>query len=99
MAVDQLTKDAGDMRVLVRNLKEQERRISPTAHAPVLFMPTKKFMRTTLEIENAFEPAGPFAMCVAQFLRIFVENGIYDESITEVLDVYESFHVLEALST
>ena len=39
LAVDQLTRDAEDMRVLVRNLKEQERRVSPTSHAPVLLMP------------------------------------------------------------
>ena len=38
-------------------------------------------------------------MRAAQFLRIFVENGIYNESIREALDVYESFHVLEALPT
>ena len=99
MAVDQLTKNAGDMSVLVRNLKEQERRVSPTAHAPVLLMPTQKFMHAMLEIENAFEPSGPSTMRSAQFLGIFVENGINDESITEALDVYESFHVLEALPT
>ena len=62
-------------------------------------MPTQKFMRAMLEIENAFAPTGPFTMRAAQFIRIFVENGIYSESITEALDVYESFHVLEALPT
>ena len=34
MAMDQLTKDAEDLHVLVRNLKEQERRVSPTSYAP-----------------------------------------------------------------
>ena len=98
MAVDQLTRDAEDMRGLVRSLKEQERRVSPTSHAPVLLMPTQKFMRAMLEmIENAFDPTGPFTMRAAQF--IFIENGIYHESITEALDVYDSFHVLEALLT
>ena len=99
LAVDQLTRDAEDMRVLVRNLKEQERRVSPTSHAPVLLMPSQKFLREVMEMENAFAPTGPFTMRAAQFIRIFVENGIYSESITEALDVYESFHVLEALPT
>ena len=62
MAVDQLTRDAEDMRVLVRNLKEQERRVSPTSHAPVLLMPAQKFMRAILAIENAFAPTMPFIM-------------------------------------
>ena len=66
MPVDQLTKEAGDMLVLVCYLKEQERRVSPTVHAPVLLMPTQKFMRAMLEIENAFEPTGPFTMSAAQ---------------------------------
>ena len=67
MAVDQLTRDAEDMRVLVRNLKEQERRVSPTSHAPVLRMPTQKFMRTMPEIEDALDPTWQFTMRAAQF--------------------------------
>ena len=87
------------MRVLVRNLEEQEPRVSLTSHNPILLMPTQKFMRTMLEIENAFAPTRPFTIRTAQFFRIFVENGISSESITEALDVYVSFHVLEALPT
>ena len=64
------------MRVLVRDLKEQERRVSLTAHAPVLLMRTQKFMCAMLEIENEFEPTRPFTMCAAQFICIFVENGL-----------------------
>ena len=45
------------MRVLVRNLKEQERRVSPTSHAPILLMPSQKFLREVLEMENAFAPS------------------------------------------
>ena len=45
-------------------------------------MPTQSFIRSILEIENAFDPTGPFTMCAAQFIRIFMQNGIYDESIT-----------------
>ena len=52
-------------------------------------MPNQKFMLSVLEIENAFDPTGPFTMCAAQFIRIFIENGIYHESITEALDVHE----------
>ena len=66
-----------------RLLKEHEHRVSPTPHATVLLMPTQKFMRAVLEIENPFDPTGPFTMRAAQFVRIYVENGIYDESITE----------------
>ena len=72
------------------------------SHAPVLLMPTQKFMRAMLEIENAFAPTGPFTMragCTAQFISIFIENGVHSESITEALDVYESFHVLQTLPT
>ena len=60
MAVDHLTKEAGDMRVLLRqrNLKEQERSVSPTAHATILLMRTQKFMRAMLEIENASNLSG-----------------------------------------
>ena len=71
----------------------------------VLIMPTQKFMRVMLEIENVFDPTGPFTnfiMRATHFIGIFLENGIYDESITEALlalDVYESFPVLEALPT
>ena len=62
-------------------------------------MPTQKFLpvRTVLEMENVFAPTWPFTMHAAQFISIFVENSIYSESITEALDVYESFHVLEVL--
>ena len=56
--VDQLTKDARDMSVLVRNLKEQEHSVSLTAHAPVLLMPTLKFMRAMLEIEKRLDLLG-----------------------------------------
>ena len=50
-----------------------------------------------LEIENAHNPTRPFTMRAAQFIRIFIENSIYNKSIIEALDVYESFHVLKAL--
>ena len=38
-------------------------------------------------------------MRAAQFICIFIENCIYNESLTKALDVYESFRVLEALPT
>ena len=50
-------------------------------------MPTQKFMRAMLEIENAFELTWPFTMRAALFLRIFSGNCIYVESITKALDV------------
>ena len=87
------------MRVLERNLKEQDRIVIQTSHATVLLMPNLKFMRALLEIEDTFDPTEPFTMSAAQFIHIFIENGIYDESITEALNVCESFHVLEALPT
>ena len=83
LAVDQLTRDAEDMRVLVRNLKEQERRVSPTSHAPVLLMPTQKFMRA-----RPYRAIYHACRSAAQFIRIFVENSVHSESITEALDVY-----------
>ena len=43
--------------------------------------------RAMLKIENAFAPTWPFTMRAAQFIRIFVENGVHSESITEALDV------------
>ena len=48
-----------------RLLKEHEHRVSPTPHATVLLMPTQKFMRAVLEIENPFDPTGPFTMRAA----------------------------------
>ena len=59
MAVDQLTKDEEDIRVLVRNVKEQERRASPTSRATILLTPTQKVMQGMLEIGNASDPTGP----------------------------------------
>ena len=97
--MSQLTKDAGNRRILVRNRKEQERRAGPTSHATVLLMPTQKFMCSMLEIENVFDPTGPFTIRAAQFIRMFLEKSINHKSVTEALDVYESFHVLEALPT
>ena len=62
------------MHVLVRNLKGQERRVSPTSHATVLLMPTQKVMSTILENENVFDPIGLFTMLADQFISIFIEN-------------------------
>ena len=56
-------------------------------------MPTQKL----LEIGNVFDPTGPFTISSAEFLGIFLENSIYvlyEESITETLNVKELFHVL-----
>ena len=90
------------MHVLVRNLKGQERRVSPTSYATVLLMLTQKVMSTSPENENEFDPIGLFTVLADQFISIFMGNCIYDEtdeSITEALDVYASFHVLETLPT
>ena len=58
-------------------------------------MPTQKFvLRSMMETENTFDIPGPFTMRAAQFIRIIIDNGVCDESITEALDVYESSHVL-----
>ena len=48
------------MRVLARNLKEMERRVSPTSHAIVLPVPTQNFIRqmSVLDTPDPFEPAG-----------------------------------------
>ena len=77
--MDQLTRDAEDMHVLERNLKEQERRFSPTS----LLMPTQKFMRA-----RPYRAIYHACRSAAQFIRIFVENSVHSESITEALDVY-----------
>ena len=79
-----------------------ETSISPTAHATILLTPTQKFMRAMLEIENAFDPTGAGAIyhaCSSLHSHICRERHMYDECITEALDVYESFHVLEASLT
>ena len=87
--------------VLARNLKGMERRVSPTAsHATVLLIPTQKFIRQLLDTPDACEPTGKFTIRAAQFQRVFMDNnlGARDTS-TEATEVYESFHVLEALPT
>ena len=98
-AVRELTDGVDDMRVLVRNLKEMERRVSPTSHAAVLLMPTQKFIRQLMDtIDTACEPTGEFTMRAAKFQRIFIDNNMDSrDTLTEALEVYESFHVLEAL--
>ena len=61
-AVRELTDEVYDMHcVLARNLKEMERRVSPTAsHATVLLFPTQKLIRQLLDTPDACEPTGKF---------------------------------------
>ena len=85
--------------LLVRYLKEMERRVSPTTYAPVLLMPTQKFLRQLMDmIDTACEPTGEFTMRAAKFQHMFMDNNMDSrDTLTEALEVYESFHVLEAL--
>ena len=71
-AVRELAAGIDDMRVLVRNLKEMERSVSPTSHAAVLLMPTQKFIRQLLDTQHhtldlACKPTGEFTMRAAKF--------------------------------
>ena len=76
-AVRELTDGVDDMRVLVRNLKEMERRVSPTSHAAVLLMPTQKFIRQLMDtIDTACEPTGEFTTRAAKFQRIFIDYNM-----------------------
>ena len=78
-----------------------ERRVSLTSHAAVLLMPTQNFIRQLMDtLDTACEPAGEFTMRAAKFQSIFIENNLDSrDTITEALEGYESFHVLEALPT
>ena len=85
-------------RQLLRNLREKDRRISPTVHASVLLMPTQKFLREVIDLPGVDEASGPDHTRLAQFKRMFMDNGMLEcEGLEEALQVYESFHVLEAL--
>ena len=76
-AVRELIDGVDDRRVLVRNLKEMERCVSPTSHAAVLLMPTQKF---TLQLwdtrDTACEQTAEFIMRAAKFQRIFIDNNL-----------------------
>ena len=100
-SVRELTDGVDDMRVLVRNMREMECRVSPTSHAAVLLMPTQKFIRQLLDtLDNACEPTAEFTMCAAKFQHNFIDNNLHSrDTITEALEVYESLRVLEALPT
>ena len=76
-----------------------DRRVSLTSHAPVLLMPTQKFIRQLIyTLDTACEPTGELAISVAKFQRIFIDNNMDSrDTPTEALEVYESLHVLEAL--
>ena len=79
------------VRVLVRNLKEMERRFSPTSHAAVLLMPTQKSIRQLMDtLDTACEPTLEFTMRAAKFQRIFINNNMDSrDTITEALEVYK----------
>ena len=51
------------MRVLARNLKDMERRVSPTSHATILLMHTQEFIRQLLNTPKAVEPTGALTIC------------------------------------
>ena len=60
------------MRVLARNLKDMERRVSPTSHATILLMHTQEFIRQLLNTPKAVEPTGALTICVLLSSNAFV---------------------------
>ena len=104
-AVRELAAGIDDMRVLVRNLKEMERRVSPTSHAAVLLMPTQKFICQLLDTQHhtldlACEPTGEFTMRAAKFQRIFVDNNLDSrDTITEAQKVFFAYMLESGSST
>ena len=85
---------------LLCNLREKDLRISPTVHAMVLLMPTqnRKYLRAVIDLAGVDEASGPYFTWLAQFSRMFMDNWMFEsKKLEEALQVYESFHVLEAL--
>ena len=76
-------------------MREKDRRISPTVHASVLLMATQKYLREVIDLPGA---SGPYFTRLAQFRRMFMDNGMFEsEKVEDALQVYESSHALETL--
>ena len=92
--------DVESTRQLLHNLREKDRRISSTVHASVLLMLTQKYLREFIDhpLAGVDEASGQYFVLLVQFKRMFMDNGMFDsETLDYALQVYESFHVLEAL--
>ena len=78
-------------RQLLRNLKEKEHRISPTVHVSGLMMQTQKYLREVIDLPGVDEASGPYFNWLAQFRRMFMDNGMFEsEKLEDALQVYES---------
>ena len=81
------------MRVIARNLKEMERRVSPTSHAK------NSFASCWIRLMRSSRPGNRPSVLLSSNAFLFDNTLGARETITEALEVYESFHVLETLPT
>ena len=90
------------MQELITSLKNTERKVSPTCHAMVLLMPTQKQIKTIVETQPTIDAprmAGVIKSRSEAF-KDFYLGGVQTASgmtLLEALDLYEDFHILEAL--
>ena len=101
-AVEAVSQGVSDMQELITSLKITERRVSPTSHAMVLLMPTQKQIKAILETQPTIDAprmAGVIKSRSEAF-KSFYLGGVQAASgmtLSEALDLYEDFHILEAL--
>ncbi len=90
------------MQELLSSLKTTERKVSPTSHAMVLLMPTQKQIKAILETEPTIDAPRMAGVIKARSdtFKAFYLGGVQGASgmtLMEALDLYEDFHILEAL--
>ncbi len=101
-AVESVSEGVSDMQELLASLKSVERKVAPTTHATVLLMPTKKQLKAILDRDPTIDAR---AMAVQVRIRseqfkewymgtVKTASGL---TLSEALDLYEDFHILEAL--
>ena len=90
------------MRDIVHNLGVPDRKISPTSHAGVLLMPSQALMRRISLSNGSTADVRLLTDAVQKEVEAFRATTIdgamhYEQDIDNLLSLYESFHILNAL--